>query len=101
MERDVRPRGDLRLLLLDLLDTNAMTGAELREALNQATQGRYKPSAGSVYPRLSSLVIRGLITRDASRGGRRVEYLITAQGKKELASRKSSIKRAWQRLSSC
>ncbi|MEV6704590.1 PadR family transcriptional regulator [Micromonospora wenchangensis] len=91
-------RGDLRLLLLDLLGTRAMTGADLREAISRATDGRYRPSAGSIYPRLSNLVTRGLATRNATKGLRRVEHSLTANGKEELTSRRPDVQRAWQRL---
>ena len=81
--------GGLRLVLLSLLEDGPRHGYELIIALEDRFMGMYRPSSGTVYPRLSALEYEGLISSDES-GGKRV-YRITDAGRSELARRRAEL----------
>jgi DNA-binding PadR family transcriptional regulator len=81
--------GRLRLYLLKLLDEAPRHGYEVIRLLEERFQGRYAPSAGTVYPRLAKLEKEGLVTH-STEGGRKV-YALTDEGRAELASRAGEI----------
>ena len=49
------PKGFLRYQVLQLLRRKAMSGSEIMETIEKQTDGRWKPSPGSVYPLLAWL----------------------------------------------
>ena len=81
--------GHLRLYLLNLLDETSMHGYELIQALDERFGGTYKPSAGTIYPRLAKLEAEGLVTKTTN--GRKSTYAITAAGRSELEARRSEL----------
>jgi DNA-binding PadR family transcriptional regulator len=81
--------GGLRLVLLSLLEDGPRTGYELIVALEERFLGMYRPSSGTVYPRLGALEEEGLIA-SSDEGGRRV-YRITDEGREELAHRRTEL----------
>lgn len=81
--------GRLRLYLLKLLDEAPRHGYEVIRLLEERFQGRYAPSAGTVYPRLAKLEAEGLV-RHTTEGGRKV-YAITDAGRAELAARRGEL----------
>jgi DNA-binding PadR family transcriptional regulator len=66
-----------------------MHGYELIQALDERFGGTYKPSAGTIYPRLAKLEAEGLVTKTAD--GRKSTYAITAAGRAELEARRSEL----------
>ncbi|AKG45408.1 PadR family transcriptional regulator [Streptomyces xiamenensis] len=81
--------GRLRLYLLKLLDESPRHGYEVIRLLEERFQGRYAPSAGTVYPRLAKLAAEGLVTH-TEEGGRKV-YSLTGEGRRELADRADEL----------
>ena len=81
--------GNLRLYLLSLLSETSMHGYELMQALDERFGGTYKPSAGTIYPRLAKLEDEGLVTK--LKEGRRAIYAITEAGRSELQARRSEL----------
>ncbi|MGB7818379.1 MAG: PadR family transcriptional regulator [Ornithinibacter sp.] len=81
--------GQLRLYLLALLEQRPMHGYEVITALSDRFGGTYRPSAGTVYPRLARLEEEGLVRREE--GERRSTYEITAQGRDELGVRRGEL----------
>lgn len=81
--------GQLRLYLLALLDTGPKHGYELITALSDKFGGTYRPSPGTVYPRLARLEEEGLVTR--SDEGRKGLYALTDAGRAELAARRDDL----------
>lgn len=81
--------GHLRLYLLNLLDETSMHGYELIQALDERFGGTYKPSAGTIYPRLAKLEAEGLVTKTTE--GRKSTYAITAAGRSELEARRHEL----------
>jgi len=76
--RSVR-RGNVRVAILSVLQAGPMHGYQVITELETRTQGRWRPSAGSVYPTLQLLEDEGLLTSD-ERDGRRT-YSVTDEGR--------------------
>jgi DNA-binding PadR family transcriptional regulator len=78
-------RGDVRLALLRLLAEEPRNGYQLMQAIEERSEGFWRPSPGSVYPTLAQLEDEGLIRSDETEGARRFE--ITDAGREHLDSR--------------
>ncbi|HEY0188282.1 MAG TPA: PadR family transcriptional regulator [Cellulomonas sp.] len=81
--------GQLRLYLLSLLADGSRHGYELITALSERFGGTYRPSAGTVYPRLARLEEEGLVRRTDS--GRKALYTLTAAGRAELDAHRADL----------
>jgi DNA-binding PadR family transcriptional regulator len=81
--------GQLRLYLLHLLEAGPRHGYELITALSERFGGTYRPSAGTVYPRLSRLEEEGLVERTVS--GRKTTYTLTERGRAELEAHRAEL----------
>lgn len=77
--------GALRLYLLSLLADGDRHGYEIITALSDRFGGTYKPSSGTVYPRLAKLEKEGLVA--TATDGRRTVYSLTPAGRRELEER--------------
>jgi len=53
------PRGLLRFLVLEMLSGKPMAGAEISEEIEVQTNGRWKPSPGSIYPLMAWMLRKG------------------------------------------
>jgi DNA-binding PadR family transcriptional regulator len=78
-------RGDVRLALLRLLAEEPRNGYQLMQAIEERSEGLWRPSPGSVYPTLAQLEDEGLIRSLEAEGTRRFE--ITDAGRDHLAGR--------------
>jgi DNA-binding PadR family transcriptional regulator len=78
-------RGDVRLALLRLLAEEPRNGYQLIQAIEERSEGLWRPSPGSVYPTLAQLEDEGLIRSAATEGTRRFE--ITDAGREHLDTR--------------
>jgi DNA-binding PadR family transcriptional regulator len=63
-------RGDVRSAILALLDDRPMHGYEMIQELEERTGGRWRPSAGSIYPTLQLLEDEGLVSAEEVDGKR-------------------------------
>lgn len=81
--------GQLRLYLLSLLEAGPRHGYELITALSDRFGGTYRPSAGTVYPRLARLEEEGLVERTAA--GRKTLYALTRRGRDELEAHRAEL----------
>ncbi len=79
-------KGDLKYIILDLIQEKPSYGYEIIRALEERSRGFYSPSAGAVYPTLQMLEEMGYVS-SASQDGKRV-YTITDEGRRFLAERK-------------
>jgi DNA-binding PadR family transcriptional regulator len=79
------PKGVLRLAALRMLSESSLSGKDLAEQVQRATEGQWKPGPGSVYLILGEFLKKGLITELPKREGNVRRYLISAKGKTELA----------------
>jgi DNA-binding PadR family transcriptional regulator len=78
-------RGDVRFALLRLLAEAPRNGYQLIQAIEERSQGLWRPSPGSVYPTLAQLEDEGLIRSVEADGARRFE--ITDAGREQLDGR--------------
>jgi DNA-binding PadR family transcriptional regulator len=83
--------GQLRLYLLALLEAGPRHGYELITALSDRFGGTYRPSAGTVYPRLARLEEEGLVASADSEDGRKTTYRLTEAGRRELDARRADL----------
>src|SRR4051812_26929927 len=90
--RSMIRRGEIRPLILATLATRPMHGYEVIQELESQSGGRWRPSAGSVYPTLQQLSDEGLLTSEEI-DGRRV-YALTDEGK---AAATAAPKVGWPR----
>jgi len=78
-------RGDVRLALLRLLGEEPANGYGLMQTIEERSDGRWRPSPGSVYPTLAQLEDEGLVRSTESDGARK--FAITDAGQTYLESR--------------
>ena len=89
--------GDLRLVLLALIESKPRHGYELIKELEQKFGGGYAPSPGSVYPTLTLLEELGHIGSVISEGTKRL-FEITKQGAGYLRKNQSALNSAMTRM---
>jgi DNA-binding PadR family transcriptional regulator len=89
MMAPVFAHGQLRLYLLSLLESGPKHGYELITALSDRFGGTYRPSPGTVYPRLARLEEEGLVQRVDEE--RKSVYALTEAGYAELEARRSDL----------
>lgn len=90
--------GDLRLLILALIEEQPRHGYDLMIEIEQRTGGTYKPSPGVMYPALSVLEDQGFVKAKKVEGKR--VFNLTEQGEAELAEHAEAVARIEQRLES-
>lgn len=90
--------GDLRLILLKLIEEQPRHGYDLIREIEERSGGAYVPSPGVVYPTLTLLQDMGLIEEAASEGARK-PFAITSDGKAHLAERIEEVEALFARLS--
>jgi DNA-binding PadR family transcriptional regulator len=88
--------GDLKYVILEMLAERPMHGYEVMNALEERTQGCYRPSPGSVYPTLQWLEDEGLV-RIEEADGKKV-YHVTDQGRAFLAEHRSTVDEIFDRV---
>ena len=88
-----RRRGDVRSAILTLLAERPMHGYEMIGELEERTGGRWRPSAGSIYPTLQLLEDEGLVSPEQVEG--RKVYSLTDPGR-ESAAALAERKAPWQ-----
>ncbi len=80
--RGRRRRGDVRVALLLLLAEEPRNGYQLMQEIEERSDGRWRPSPGSVYPTLQQLEDQGLI-RPTDRDGTKL-FELTDAGREHL-----------------
>ena len=88
--------GDMKYVILRLLDEKPMHGYEVMKALEEQTHGCYKPSPGTVYPTLQWLEDEGLV-RCEEHEGKKV-YSITDEGRAFLEENKTTVEDIFDRV---
>jgi DNA-binding PadR family transcriptional regulator len=78
-------RGEIRTAVLAVLAEQPRHGYDVIQALEEKSEGAWRPSAGSVYPTLQLLEDEGL-ARSSERDGKRV-YELTDAGREEARTR--------------
>jgi DNA-binding PadR family transcriptional regulator len=80
--------GDLRLVVLALLDAAPRHGYEIIKAIEELTSGSYSPSPGVIYPTLAFIEEAGHASVTAQ-GQKRI-YAISAAGAQHLSERRAA-----------
>lgn len=91
-------QGDLKLVVLRLLEEKPRHGYEIIKALEERSGGLYSPSPGAVYPTLQLLEELGF-ARAVDEGGGRKIYEITDDGRRHLAEHRSTAEDVFERVS--
>ena len=89
--------GELRLVLLLLMEAEPRHGYDLIREIETRTGGTYAPSPGIIYPTLTLMEELGQIAAAASEGAKR-RFTITDAGRAELGARKHEAEAALARL---
>jgi DNA-binding PadR family transcriptional regulator len=82
--------GDLRLLLLALIEQQPRHGYELIRTIEDMFQGHYSPSPGAIYPTLTMLEELGYATVENEQGNRKL-YAITPEGVAYLDENRAEV----------
>jgi DNA-binding PadR family transcriptional regulator len=91
-------QGDLKYVILQLLDEKPRHGYEIIKALEERFGGMYSPSAGTVYPTLTLLEDLGYASVAVEEGGKKI-YSITDEGRAYLAQNRSAVDDIFERIS--
>ena len=89
--------GELRLVMLLLIEQEPRHGYDIIRELEARTGGAYAPSPGVIYPTLTLLEETGLIATQAAEGAKKL-YAITEAGKAELDKSRPDAEAALARL---
>ena len=87
-------RGDVRLAILHLLAEEPMHGYQIMRELAERTDGLWKLSPGSVYPRLQQLEDEGLV-KSEKKSGKNV-FELTQEGQAKVDSSEGAP--PWERF---
>jgi DNA-binding PadR family transcriptional regulator len=86
-------RGDVRAALLVLLAEEPRNGYQLMQAIEERSDGVWRPSPGSVYPALQQLEDEGLVRVEAGQGGK--AYALTDAGRAHVEERREQLGTPW------
>ena len=89
--------GDLRLVLLALIQAKPRHGYELIKELEEKFGGGYAPSPGVVYPTLTLLEEEGFAAVSSTDGSKKM-YAATDQGKEYLKANRVVLKAIFGRM---
>ncbi|HWE46453.1 MAG TPA: PadR family transcriptional regulator [Caulobacteraceae bacterium] len=89
--------GDLRLVIMALIEEKPRHGYDLIKAVEQAFGGAYAPSPGAVYPTLALLEDEGLLVSSADESGKRI-YSLTDAGKNWLTENRVAVDGVMERM---
>ncbi|MGH7087709.1 MAG: PadR family transcriptional regulator [Stellaceae bacterium] len=89
--------GELRLVLLKLIEERPRHGYDLIRELEARSGGAYVPSAGVVYPTIALLLDMGLVEEAGDDPARKL-VAISAAGRAHLAEHQAEFAAAWARL---
>jgi DNA-binding PadR family transcriptional regulator len=95
-ERRFFRKGELKLLVLELLQEQPRHGYDVMRALKDRFGGVYAPSPGTIYPTLELLADLGLVA-GVEQEGKRV-YTITTAGRRALEDQAAAIDRIRSRM---
>ena len=90
-------RGDVRAAALLLLDEEPRNGYAIMQAIEERSDGVWRPSPGSVYPALAQLEDEGLI-RVVEDEGRKTFHLTDA-GKAHVEDKRGALGEPWKAAS--
>src|SRR5262249_12438067 len=87
-------RGDIRTAILKLLAEGPRNGYQIMQALEERSNGAWRPSPGSVYPALSQLEDEGLVKAESVGTGR--VFDLTEEGRAYVKTLPPDTDPPWQ-----
>jgi DNA-binding PadR family transcriptional regulator len=90
-------QGDLRLVVLALLQERPRHGYEVIKAIEERVGGDYSPSPGVIYPTLTLLQDMALIEEAPGEGPRKA-FQVTDEGRQHLEEREEEVEALFDRL---
>ncbi len=90
-------QGDLRLLILKLIEEKPRHGYDLIKAIEERLGGMYAPSPGVVYPTLTLLEDMGQIAPIPGEGSKKL-FALTEEGRDYLAANSEAVDAAFARM---
>lgn len=90
-------QGDLKYVILRLLEEKPRHGYEIIKELEERFGGAYSPSPGTIYPTLSMLEDLGYARARQEEGGKKI-YEITDEGRAHLAEHHSTVDDIFERI---
>lgn len=95
--RRVLDQGDLRFVVLKLVEEKPRHGYEIIKAIEESLGGAYAPSPGVVYPTLQMLEELGHVALAAEAGGKKL-YALTPEGRAYIEANSDAMNAAQKRL---
>jgi DNA-binding PadR family transcriptional regulator len=92
-------QGDLKYVILQLLDEKPRHGYEIIKELEDRFSGVYSPSPGTVYPTLTMLEDLGYARARTEESGKKI-YEITPEGKAYLGENRNTVDDIFERIAS-
>lgn len=89
--------GELRLVLLKLIQDEPRHGYELIKAIEELTGGAYAPSPGVIYPTLTMLAEQGLVAEQVTDDNRK-RFAITSEGAMHVEENRELVEALLARL---
>lgn len=89
--------GDLRFVILALIEEQPRHGYELIKALEERTGGAYRPSPGVIYPTLALLEDEGFVRPAGGETGRKL-FEITDTGREALDKNRTALDAVFARM---
>ncbi|MFD1627228.1 PadR family transcriptional regulator [Azospirillum griseum] len=96
-ERRVFGQGDLRLVLLWLIEEKPRSGYDLIKSIEEMVNGAYSPSPGVIYPTLTLLEEQGHIRVAATEGNKKL-YELTTEGGDALKASATAVAAIRERI---
>jgi DNA-binding PadR family transcriptional regulator len=90
-------QGDLKYVILQLLEEKPRHGYEIIKELEERSAGAYSPSPGTVYPTLTMLEDMGYARARTEESGKKV-YEITDEGRAHLRENRSQVDDIFDRI---
>jgi DNA-binding PadR family transcriptional regulator len=90
-------QGDLKYVILRLLEEKPRHGYEIIKELESRFGGSYAPSPGTVYPTLTMLEDMGFARVVPEESGKKI-YEITDEGRKHLAEHSTTVNDIFDRI---
>jgi len=89
--------GDLRLVVMALLEAQPRHGYELIKEVEALSGGAYAPSPGVIYPLLTMLEEMGLAQLEANEGAKKL-YALTDEGREQVVAKRADAEHLLARL---
>jgi DNA-binding PadR family transcriptional regulator len=90
-------RGNVRSAILTLLAEAPHNGYQIMQAIEQRSQGTWRPSSGSIYPTLQQLEDEELVQAEEARAGQTGSkaYKLTAKGQRYVEDHRDELEAEW------